>query len=90
MTPPRSFSGPNYRRNMVRCRGAELPCAHCGRPIDADKAKWWAHVVDGGARYALPGDSVDPAGDMGAHPVGRECKKLLGAYVHVWLGPWPD
>lgn len=52
------------------------PCYICGRPLDtrADGTRW-IRVVDGGDSAAEQGEEIDPAGDLGLQPVGRDCLK---------------
>jgi len=83
------FSAPSYRHNRQRCKGNEMPCAHCGKGC----VKPWklaVRVVEGGARYATKDEvegrvAVDEGGDMGCWPVGGGCAvKLENAGVYVF------
>lgn len=79
-----------FGQHSKRHRRADMECVRCGRPTP--DPKWWAHVIDGGARYALTTtliESIGEAGDMGWFPVGTECRKLLAqAGVVLNLTPW--
>ena len=61
----------NYYENSKRA-GLYSPCAICGRPIkDTGNALWirlnvYDQVVQASAM-------IDPAEDMGAYPIGRDC-----------------
>lgn len=49
----------------------------CGKYVD-ENAVGWVRVVDGGSRFATPGEEVDPQGDIGCWPVGKTCHKKYG------------
>jgi hypothetical protein len=57
-------------------RGDQWPCFICKQGVDAKKARW-IHVHDGGSVAVTPAEAatMDPAADMGAHPVGPECMR---------------
>lgn len=61
----------DYSKNASRA-GIYTPCAICGRPIkDTGNALWirlnvYDQVVQASAM-------IDPAEDMGAYPIGRDC-----------------
>lgn len=75
------FSGKNYHRNESRCPDPMLPCGICGKPIDPQKAKHWAVVIDGGARWGdMKSDMEDP-GYMGEWPIGNDCHKKYVDYA---------
>lgn len=67
----------DFSKNMNRCKETQEPCARCGRPIkDLDRAKWIRLTV---SDEIIPADaSVDPSQDMGAFPIGPECRKAVG------------
>lgn len=83
---PRPFGHPKHKANAGLCKGNEMPCAWCGKPIDTDHASYWVRIVDGGGRFATRDDPPDTgAGEMGAHPLGGRCASFLfraGVTVH--------
>ncbi len=64
----------DYDRNESKA-GDHLPCLVCGRGIKNEGRAKWVHVIKGGSYAWEPGDAVDPAGDLGAYPIGPECSK---------------
>ena len=59
-------------------------CAVCGRQIKAGVQGWGVHVIDGGSLVLHPDDEVlfnDPAGDLGIHDLGSECRKHFGEFT---------
>lgn len=68
---------PNYHRNKrrpvpARARDA-LPCALCGLPVV--NVRYEVHVHDGGGKLVTEEEAatMDPAADLGFHPVGPDC-----------------
>lgn len=67
-----------FGQHSKRHRRADMECVRCGR--STPDPKWWAHVIDGGARYVTGGEQnkpIEKSGDMGWFPVGSECRKIL-------------
>lgn len=81
---PRS---PNYHRNKSRpLRGKQrdaLPCAICGLPVV--NVRYEVHVHNGGGSLVTDEEAagMDPAGDLGFHPVGTDCVR-----AHPELRPY--
>jgi len=75
---PEAKGGDTYD-GIVRGDG-DGPCYICGRHIKV--AKHWVHAVDGGDRL-LHRDDEDAyeadGGDLGHHPVGSDCARLIPA-----------
>ena len=58
------------------------PCYICGRPTK--RARYWVHGVHGGDRLLHNDDEAayaesDDCGDLGMHPVGSGCARLVPA-----------
>lgn len=56
------------------------PCYECGRNIKT--CRFFVHPYDGGMKYVMQGEDereldIDPAGDLGWHPVGSCCARGL-------------
>lgn len=77
---PTPFGHPNYKRNRDSFTPSAYPwrspCAWCGKAVKDSEDRLWVHVVDGGAAFGS-GVCTDHPGDMGLHPVGATCAKLL-------------
>lgn len=83
------------------CGPDETPCVRCGKPIK-DPWKWAARVVDGGARYADPNETMGAAPFAGRTSVTRSmllsprraihacCASIAAVWLHVrGGGPMP-
>ena len=80
------FSHPRYADNEEHCTVDETPCVVCGKPIKNEEKAKWIRVVDGGARFAGPDETIeDEAADMGCFPIGPGClrkhRKELGPLI---------
>ena len=55
-------------------RGDGDPCVICGKPVKQDGKSHWIRLGGGGS-YAVTNAeaAADPAGDLGAYPVGPTC-----------------
>jgi hypothetical protein len=74
------FIDPDYR---VKPKGNWF-CCRCGKTI---KGNWrGVHLVDGGMNALHPADEtlyVSDGGEMGMHPIGPDCAKIIGLdYTH--------
>lgn len=68
---PMPFSGDRFEHNNGHS-APYTPCVLCGRGVR--RPAGWLHVIDGGARYALPDvTTVDEGSDMGEWPIGPDC-----------------
>lgn len=55
-----------------------MECGICARPMDANKARHWGIVIDGGTAWGTT-DSPDDAGYMGGFPIGPDCHRQYKA-----------
>lgn len=73
-----------YAENAAKCKGSTQPCAICGKPVP--RPQHYAHMHEGGAAIVTEEEAatLDPAGDLGAYPVGPDCARLpaLKPYLH--------
>jgi hypothetical protein len=68
----RPFSHPRFHYNDSMSSG--IPCVICGKEVHEKPDTIWAHVIDGGARFAPNGsDHTDDGSDMGCWPIGPTC-----------------
>lgn len=58
-----------------------MPCAVCGKGVREEGHKLWVWVHGGGSIVvtAEEGARLGDRGDMGLHPVGRDCLKRFPA-----------
>ncbi len=75
-----SLRPPDYHDRADKCR---TPCVICGRPMSETGPQRMLRVVGGGSKIATPDEAVDPADDLGNHPVGTGCvrRHKLQAFV---------
>lgn len=65
-----------YAENERLCKGDDMPCIVCGRPMKADAKVMWLRAGPGSLDYAIPHDAPDQEGaEMGAWPIGPGCLK---------------
>lgn len=74
-------------RNAAKPEGDHGRCIICNAPIrNPDRAKW-VHEIDGGGTLRTPDDPepYDPAGELGAQPVGPECYRKYRAILKPYV-----
>lgn len=75
------FGHKDYSKNSKKCKGTQVPCAWCGKPI---KDQYKAKMV------LICCDLFNPAGgedahkshgnNMGGYPLGPDCYKLISGH----------
>lgn len=58
------------------------PCYICGRYVNGAKAMW-IHVINGGSFARESDEPYEESGDLGGHPVGKDCLKKQRALLAI-------
>lgn len=77
---------PAYSDNSDRCKGTELPCVLCGKPVI--NARYWVHLHGGGYTLVTEAEvnTLNSAEDLGAYPIGPTCLKA-NPEIRLYLIP---
>lgn len=79
MKPIKIPTSKDYARNEKRCRGNDIPCIVCGKPIkdpimNVTGTILWLRAGSGSLSTAIDPNSPDQGGgEMGCWPIGSDC-----------------